>query len=61
MMNNYLYIYLIAITLLNIYLLIKYNRLKFSLELFNKNLIEICIQIMKINKNQEILKGKEND
>lgn len=60
-MNNYIYIYLIAITLLNIYLLIKYNRLKFSLELFNKSLIEICIQIMKINKNQEILKGKEND
>lgn len=57
-MNNYLYLYLIAITLLNIYLLLKVNRLKFSLELFNKSLIEICIALMKINKNQEILKGK---
>lgn len=57
-MNNYIYIYLIAITLLNIYLLLKVNRLKFSLELFNKSLIEICIALMKINKNQEILKGE---
>ena len=57
-MNKYIYIYLIAITLLNIYLLLKVKRLKFSLELFNKSLIEICIALMKINKNQEILKGE---
>lgn len=56
-MNNYLYIYLIAITLLNIYLLLKINRLKVSLKLFNASLIEICIQLIKLNKNQEILKG----
>lgn len=56
-MNNYLYIYLIAITLLNIYLLLKVNRLKVSLKLFNASLIEICIQLIKLNKNQEILKG----
>lgn len=58
MMNKYLYIYLIAITLLNIYLLLKVNRLKVSLKLFNASLIEICIQLMKLNKNQEILKGE---
>ena len=59
MMNNYIYIYLIAITLLNIYLLLKVKRLSFSLKIHGESLVAICKNMMILNENQHILKGKQ--
>ena len=58
-MNNYIYTYLIALTLLNIYLLLKVKRLNISSKIHGESLVAICKNMMILNENQRILKGKK--